>query len=185
VIRFFGDEWRSDYVAGHFCAVIRLFFAILLVFIAVAQSTLASLTQMFGIAPNLVLVTVLVLSTRFGVREGIIWAFGAGIVLDLLALDPLGSNGLALMPVAIIGGLAQRPLLQSGLLLTMLMVLVATVTHFAVTSIIDMFTGGGYSFFVSIQLGLVTALLNTLVVPLFYGLMVLFDRVGVPRVAQA
>jgi rod shape-determining protein MreD len=128
---------------------------------------------------------VLLISTRFGVREGIVWAFSAGIVLDLLALDPLGSNGLAMMPVAIIGGLAQRPLLQSGLLLTMLMVLLATVTHFAAASIIDMFTGGGYSFVVSIQLGLATALLNTLVVPPLYGLVILFDRVGVPRVAQA
>jgi rod shape-determining protein MreD len=185
VIRFLSDEWRSDYAPGHFFTVLRLSFAILLILIAVAQSTLASLTQMFGIAPNVVLVMVLLLSTRFGVREGVAWAFGAGMVLDLLALDALGSNGLALIPVALIGGLAQRPLLQSGLLLSMLMVLVATVAHFVVASVIDMFVGGGYAFLVSIQLGLVTALLNTLVVPPLYGLVILFDRVGVPRVAQA
>jgi rod shape-determining protein MreD len=184
VIRFSGDGWRSIY-AGHFRTVMRLLFAILLILIAIAQSTLFSLTNWFGIAPNIVLVLVLLLSTRFGVREGIVWAFGAGLMLDLLALDPLGSNGLALMAVAIIGGLAKRPMLQSGLLLTMLMVLLATMAHFTVASIVDALTGVGYAFTVSIRLGLVTAFLNTLVVPPLYGLVLLLDRVGVHRVAQA
>jgi rod shape-determining protein MreD len=184
VIRFLVDDWRSI-DTGQYSTVIRLLFAILLIVIAIAQSTILSLTNWFGIAPNIVLVLVLVLSTRYGVREGIVWAFGAGIMLDLLALDPLGSNSLALLPVAIIGGLARRPMLQSGLLLTMLMVLVATIAHFTVASLIDTLTGVGYSFLVSIRLGLVTAFLNALVVPPLYGLVIVLDRVRVPHVAQA
>lgn len=165
--------------------MIRLLLAILLVFVAIAQSTVFTFTSWFGIAPNLVLVVVLLISTRYGVREGLAWAFGAGFMLDLLALDPLGSNALALLPVALIGAVAQRPMLQSGLLLTMLMVLLATVAHFSVASLVDTLAGGGYSFGVSIRLGLVTAFLNTLVVPPFYGLVMLLDRVGVYSVAQA
>ncbi len=165
--------------------MIRLLFALLLITIAIAQSTVLASIGWLGIAPNVVLVLVLVMSTRYGVREGIVWAFGAGLMLDLLALEPLGSNGLALLPVALVGALAQRPMLQSGLLLTMLMVLVATVAHFSVASVIDTLTGGGYSFGISIRLGLVTAFLNSLVVPPLYGLVVLLDRVGVQRVAQA
>jgi rod shape-determining protein MreD len=165
--------------------MIRLLFAALLIFAAIAQSTLFAFSSWFGIAPNLVLVFVLVLSTRYGVREGIIWAFGAGLMLDLLALDPLGSNGLSLLPVAAVGAIAQRPMLQSGLLLTMLMVLLATIAHFSVASIIDTLTGTGYSFMVSLRMGLVTAFLNSLVVPPLYGLVILLDRLGVHSVAQA
>jgi rod shape-determining protein MreD len=163
----------------------RLWFAVLLVLMGTAQSTILSVTNLFGIAPNVVLVLVLLLSRRYGVREGVVWAFGAGIMLDLLALDPLGSNGLALIPVAMIGAVAQRPMLQSGLLLTMLLVLLATLAHFSVASIIDTLIGTGYSFLVSIRLGLITAFLNALVVPPLYGLVVLLDRVGVQGVAQA
>ena len=165
--------------------MIRILFAALLVTVAIAQSTVFMFTSWFGIAPNVVLVLVLVISTRYGVHEGIAWAFGAGLMLDLLALDPLGSNALALLPVALIGALAQRPMLQSGLLLTMLMVLLATLAHFSMASFIDTLTGTGYSFVVSIRLALVTAFLNSLIVPPLYGLVILLDRVGVHRVAQA
>jgi rod shape-determining protein MreD len=113
------------------------------------------------------------------------WAFGAGIMLDLLALDPLGSNALALIVVAIIGALAQRPLLQSGLMLTMLMVVVATLAHFVVAALVDSLAGAGYSFLISVRLGIITALLNVLTVPPLYGAVLLLDRVGVRGVAQA
>ncbi len=165
--------------------MMRFILAFSLIIIATAQATLFTFASWFGIAPNLVLVLVLVISTRFGVREGMIWAFGAGLMLDLLALDPLGSNALALFPVAIIGGLAQRPILQSGLLLTMLMVLLATVAHFSVGSLIDTLSGTGYAVSTSVRLGLITAFLNTLVVPPLYGLVILLDRFGVQSVAQA
>lgn len=163
----------------------RLFFAFLLIVIAGAQSTVFPSAGLLGIAPNLVLVLVLLLSSRYGAREGVVWAFGAGVMLDLIALDPLGSNALALIPVATIGALARRPLLQSGLLFSMLMVLIATITHFAVASIIDAMIGDGYGFLVSIRLGLITAFLNTLTVPPLYAVVGLLDRLGVPRVAQA
>jgi rod shape-determining protein MreD len=169
---------------GDAATVTRLLFAVLLIIIATAQSTVFSLTNLFGIAPNFVLVLILILSSRYGVREGVVWAFGAGLVLDLLALDPLGSNGLAMIPVAVIGSLARRPMLQSGLLLTMLMVLGATLAHFTLASIIDTLSGTGYTVAVSIRLGLVTAFLNTLVVPPIYGLVILLDRFGVQGVAQ-
>jgi rod shape-determining protein MreD len=178
----FGDGrcWQ-----GCLVDVTRALFAVILILIAIAQLTVLSLTHVFGVGPNLVLVMVLVLSTRYGMREGVAWAFGAGLLLDLLALDPLGSNALALMPVAVIGAVAQRPMLQSGLLLTMLMVLAATVAHFSVASIIDTLSGVGYSFVTSIRLGILTAMLNSLVVPPLYGLVIVLDRVGVNRVAQA
>lgn len=163
----------------------RLFFALLLVITAVAQSTVLSVAAFLGLAPNLILVLILVWSSLRGAREGVAWAFGAGLMLDLLALDPLGSNALALIVVAVIGSLAQRPLMQSGLVLTMLMVIVATLAHFVVASFVDALMGAGYSFMISVRLGALTALLNVLTVPPLYGVVLLLDRVGVRGVAQA
>ncbi len=165
--------------------VTRFLFAILLIIVSVAQFTWLSAAGFLGISPNLVLVFVLILAGRYGAREGVVWAFAAGILLDLLALDPLGSNALALIPVALIGSVARRSMLHSGLLMIMLMVIAGTVTHFVVASIIDTLMGSGYSLSVSIRLGLVTAFLNALTVPPLYGLVMLLDRVGVQRVAQA
>lgn len=163
----------------------RLFVGILLIFTAVAQSTVLSLTSLLGIAPNLVLVIILVWSSLRGAREGVIWAFAAGLMLDLLALDPLGSNALALLAVALVGSLARRPLLQSGLMFSMVMVVLATIVHFLIASVIDIAVGAGYSLLISIRLGFLTAFLNMLTVPPIYGLVVLLDHMGVRRVAQA
>jgi rod shape-determining protein MreD len=165
--------------------VTRLYFATLLILIAVAQSTILSTTGILGVSPNLVLVLILVWSSRYGIREGVVWAFSAGLMIDVLALDPLGSNGLALIVVAVIGSFAQRPLLQSGVLVAMLMTIAATVSHFIVASFIDTLTGTGYPVLISIRMGLLTAFLNALTVPIMYGLIVLLDRFGVSRVAQA
>jgi rod shape-determining protein MreD len=173
------------FVQGNSAVVTRLFFAILLVLTAVAQSTVISVTAILGLTPNLVLVLVLVWSSLYGAREGVVWAFFAGIMLDLLALDPLGSNAIALIVVAIIGSLAQRSLLQSGLLLPMLMVIIGTLAHFVVASFLDALSSTGYSFVISVRLGALTAFLNVLTVPPLYGLIVLLDRVGVRGVAQA
>ena len=163
----------------------RLYFALLLILITAAQSTFLSTSGFLGVSPNLVLVLILVWASRYGVREGVVWAFGAGLLLDLMALDPLGSNALALIPVAIIGSFAQRPLLQSGVLVAMMMTVVATVAHFLVASLIDTLTGTGYPVLLSVRMGLLTAFLNALTVPFMYGLVILLDRFGVGRVAQA
>jgi rod shape-determining protein MreD len=172
-------------IQGNLANVTRLYFAVLLVIVAAAQSTLLSTVGVLGVSPNLVLVLVLLWSSRHGLTEGIAWAFGAGIMLDLLALDPLGSNALALLIVALIGSLAQRPLLQSGIVLPMIMVLIATAGSVLVSSLVDMLSGSGYPLMVSLRLGLLTAFLNALVVPPLYGLLVLLDRLGVSSVAPA
>jgi rod shape-determining protein MreD len=170
---------------GDRSTVARLVFALILLVTAVAQSTVLPAINFLGVSPNLVLVLIVIWSNFYGAREGVVWAFFAGVMIDVLAVGALGSTSLALIPVALIGGLARRPLLQSGLVLPMILVVAATLASILVLAIVGAIAGQGYPFLVSVRLGLLTALLNTMMVPPLYLILAFLDRVGVRGVAQA
>jgi cell shape-determining protein MreD len=52
------------------------------------------------VKPNLVLVSVVLVTTTFGFEAGVVWAFVAGLVANLLIPEPLGSIPLALLAVS-------------------------------------------------------------------------------------
>lgn len=163
----------------------RLFFGLALLILALAQTTIMPVINVLEIGPNLVLVLLLLWSARRGAAEGLLWAFPIGIFLDLLALDPLGSNSVSLLPVALIGGLAQRRPLHSGVIIPMVAVLLATLAHQFVVMMLDAVSGARYGLLISLRLGLLTAMLNMAVVPILYLGMLILERVGVVRAARA
>ncbi len=55
-----------------------------------------------GVKPDLVLVAVVLVTTSFGFTQGIVWAFVAGTVANLLSPEPLGSVPLALLAVVVL-----------------------------------------------------------------------------------
>lgn len=107
----------------------RIVFALLLVAAALLQATLIPALAPVGVAPNPVLVLLLVWSGLRGTAEGLAWVFAAGLLLDALALDPLGTNGLALLPVALVAGVARRRFFRSGLVVPMALAALATIAH--------------------------------------------------------
>jgi rod shape-determining protein MreD len=165
--------------------VTRLFFALTLVMVAIAQATILPALNVFGIGPNLCLVLLLVWSGLRGVSEGIVWAFPLGLLFDILSLAPLGSHGLVLLPVAVIGGLAQRRLFHSGIIVMMLLVISATFARQIVASLLPIASGLGFGFAASTRPGLLTALLNMVVVPPIYLVVLVMNRMGVGRAATA
>ncbi len=52
-----------------------------------------------GVKPDIVLVAVVLVTANFGFAQGILWAFVAGTVANLLIPEPLGSVPLALLAV--------------------------------------------------------------------------------------
>ena len=163
----------------------RILFALILWLIATLQATVFPEINILGIGPNIALVAILVWSAETSVVEGLIWAFLLGIYLDVLALDPLGSHALALLPVVVIGGLARRRVLHSGVILPMVLVVGATIAYQLVEGIIGAVAGRSYPLAVTIRLGVLTALLNMLVVPVLYLFTALLDRLGVTHAPQA
>ncbi|MFL5762123.1 MAG: rod shape-determining protein MreD [Thermomicrobiales bacterium] len=146
----------------------RILFGLLLFSAAMIQAVTLPSLHVLGVLPDLVLIILLVWSTLRGTAEGLIWAFAAGILLDLLALDPLGTNGLALLAVVLMAGPARRRLLHSGIVFPMLLVILATMVHAFVLLALRSDTNAGLPVSAVFRLAFLQALLNAVLVPPMY-----------------
>jgi rod shape-determining protein MreD len=81
----------------------------LLLLLALLQSTTVARFKVAGVKPELVLLMVVIGALVYGARPGVLWAFVAGIGLDLFSGGPLGASSLALMASALVAGLGHRP----------------------------------------------------------------------------
>jgi rod shape-determining protein MreD len=160
----------------------RILFAVLLMLTALLQATFFPATGFLGIVPDFALVFLLIRSSTHGVTEGLIWAAGLGLWIDLLVMDPLGTHVLALIVVALIGGATRDKLFRSGAILPILTVLAATMAYSLVLTILSVMAGDAVGGVSAIRLAIMTSLLNALLVPVAYGVLLVFDRWGPRRV---
>ena len=163
----------------------RIIFAILLLLMALVQNTILPMGRIIGITPDLVLVTLLLWSATREPGEGLAWAFGIGVFIDVLTLAPLGSTSLSLLPVALIGWLSRGRFFQSGLLFPLLMTLAATVAHSAALIVLTGLMAllrlnppgsGTIDPLAALQLATLGALLNAIVAPPLYVIVQLINR---------
>ena len=154
----------------------RIVFAIFLALMALLQTTVLPMGRFIGITPDLVLVSLLLWSANREPREGLVWAFGIGIFLDLLTLSPIGSTSLALLPVAVTGWLSRTRFFQSGLLFPLLMTMVATLAHSLALLLLAPLTGNHLNLITVARLAMLGALLNAVVVPPLYLIVQLLER---------
>ncbi len=149
----------------------RIAFALLVVAAALLQATLIPALAPVGVAPNLVLVLLLVWAGLRGTAEGLAWVFAAGLLLDALALDRLGTNGLALLPAALAAGTVRRRFFRSGLVVPMALAAAATLAHGVVLAALRGVDGGVSGVagavppFSVARLLVLQALLNAVLVP--------------------
>jgi rod shape-determining protein MreD len=147
----------------------RAYFGLLLVAAAFAQAAVLPVLLPIETTPNLVLVLIFLWSLRRGVGEAIVWAFGAGILLDLLSLDPLGLNGLALLPTVLLAPLARRRFFQSGLVVPIVVAGIATlISGLLLLALRGAIVGPPLPAPAAIRVVLPQAALNALLVPPFY-----------------
>lgn len=148
----------------------RPIFALLLVVAALVQATVLPALVPFGVMPNLVLVLLLVWVALRGVAEGLIWVLGAGLLLDALAMDAIGTNGLALLPVVLAAGMARRRFFHSGMIVPLLLAVVATICHGLILTLVrSLDAGGGLPPLTGvIRLTFLQSLLNAVLVPPLY-----------------
>lgn len=142
--------------------------AISLIFFAFMQATVFPSSELIGIFPDVTLVIILVWSAMRGVREGLLWAFLVGILLDTLALDPLGGNALALLPVVLLGALSGRAFFQSSLIVPIVACVIATFLHAVVLLLVR--SAGGESIPVAsiLRIIMMQTILNVMIVPPIY-----------------
>lgn len=114
----------------------RLLFGLLVVGAALVQATILPRVNPFSVTPDLVLVLLFLWAVRHGVRESLLWIFFSGLLLDLLTLDPFGTNGLALVVIVLLAGPARHRLFQSRIVVPILLVIVVTIVHGTVLSLL-------------------------------------------------
>lgn len=107
----------------------RLVFGIVLFTMVFAQATIVPALNPLTVSPNVILLLLFIATLFRGVREGLAWLFVAGIVTDVLAMDPLGANGLAMLPAVLLIGPARQPVFRANILIPIALVTVATVMH--------------------------------------------------------
>jgi rod shape-determining protein MreD len=158
----------------------RLFFALLIVSAALIQATILPNLQVIGVLPDLVLVLLLLWSALRGMTEGAVWVFGTGLLLDLLAMDRFGTNGLALFVVALLAGPARRRFFHSGLVFPIALTVVATIAHAMILLLLRSGTGAALPLAAAFRLIVLQAMLNSLIVPPLYLVAGWMDRKVVP-----
>jgi len=154
----------------------RFLFTMALMFVTLLQATFFPAMELLNIIPDFALVLLLVWSSSRGIGEGLLWAFGLGIWIDFLTLDPLGTHVIPLLAVAVIGGITQGRLFRSGLVLPGLAVIGATLAYRLIEIVMKVFNGRSVEVFGEARLALLAALLNVLLVPLVYGCILMMDR---------
>lgn len=161
------DTWSM----GSADAMTRIFLAIVLLLAAVVQATLLPKLVPGIILPNIVLALILVRTARTSVVEGLIWALFAGLTLDVLSLDRIGANVLALVPVVLIGAAAKRPIFTSSVLYPMVLAIGATFANALVLGIVRGVTGDWIApASTLLRLSLLQSLMNAVLVALFWGI---------------
>lgn len=146
----------------------RILFALCLMSAALVQATILPSLDVIEVLPDVTLVLLLVWSALRGAPEGMIWAFGLGMFIDILALDPLGTNGLALLGVALLGGLSRRRFFHNTLIVPLALAVVATIVHALVLLLFRSGEGAGLPISSVFRLIFLQALLNSMCVPPLY-----------------
>lgn len=146
----------------------RALFAALLLFAALSQATFLPNLHLIQVLPDTTLVLLLVWSALHGIPEGLVYAFGLGMFLDILALDPMGTNALALLGVALVGGLSRRRFFHSNLVFPLLLSVVATMIHALVLLLLRSSDGAGLPFATVFRFIFLQSLLNAMLVPPLY-----------------
>jgi rod shape-determining protein MreD len=160
----------------------RPIFGLMLVFAALLQTALLPRWQLLAVTPGVVVVLLLGWSAYRGVPEGLAWVFAAGFLLDILGLDRLGANALALLPVALIGGLSRGRFFHSALVFPMVLAMAATFLYVGTLLGLRGILGeGGDPIQVVGRVTLLQALLNALMVPPIFGILGWLQRMEPER----
>ncbi len=101
----------------------------LLLVIAVLQTTAMPLFSLWGVRPELLLLVIASWSVLAGMDSGLVWALGGGLMLDALSGGPFGAATIALTIASVIVSLAEVNLQRDSIWLPLITGLLATVLY--------------------------------------------------------
>lgn len=145
---------------------------LLLISVALIQSTVMPHLTLWGVKPDLMLLVVISWSLLRGAREGIVWGFIGGFCLDLFSGTPFGLSALALLIASFFSGFGEATVFRTHVILPLATVLLASLIYNFIFLLVLRTLGWSVVWLDSfIRLALPASLLNVLLTPLVYPAM--------------
>jgi rod shape-determining protein MreD len=145
---------------------------LLLISVALIQSTVMPHLTLWGVKPDLMLLVVISWSLLRGAREGIVWGFIGGLCLDLFSGAPFGLSALALLIVSFFSGLGEATVFRTHVILPLATVFFASLIHDLIFLLVLRTLGWSVAWLDSFtRFVLPASLLNVLLIPLIYPAM--------------
>jgi len=112
-------------------ARIYLAFPVML-FLLLVQVTVSPNFELYGVTPQLLFLITIVWALYYGLRQGLIWAFVGGILIDLFSAGPMGASSLALMAAVMVIISIQRLFPENRILVPLVLGAVASLVFWIV-----------------------------------------------------
>jgi rod shape-determining protein MreD len=152
--------------------------------IAVLQATLVPMLPTGEAKPDLMLLVVVAWGIVQGGDEAVIWGLAGGLFLDLLSGVPFGVQTLALGAIGLLADLLETNFFRSNILLPLAAIFVATLLYHMLIGATLQTLGYPISW-EPFLLGVVlpTAGLNTVLMPIVYGILRRVEHEAHPRLS--
>jgi rod shape-determining protein MreD len=148
--------------------------------LAVLQAAVLPHFPVVGVIPQLSFLVALSWGILRGPNEGAVWAFVAGLALDLFSAGPLGATALAFMGAVLAASGIARVLPENRLVMPLLLALVATPIYLLTYQLFLQLLGRGAGGSMPTTLVTLSLLHGGLFVP-FHWLMLSVQRLIRPR----
>ena len=152
----------------------------LLATVAILQTTLVPSLAIWGVFANLPLLFVVSWGLLRGPREGALWGFIAGLMVDLLSGAPFGAATVSLIVVGFLAGLGETTVFRARIALPMIVMFLATIVYELLFLLIVQISGQWVAWLDSVfRLVIPSAILNAVLTPIvFLAMSWLYARFG-------
>jgi rod shape-determining protein MreD len=144
---------------------------LLLLAIAVLQTTLLPALSVFGVTPDAMLVVVVCCGLLRGSLDGMMWGFWGGLAIGLLSGAPLGVHALVLMVIGYLAGIGERSPFRAELLVPTAAIAAATAFYMVGVAVLLRLSGWPLTLSVSLlHLMVLAILVNAMLMLVCYWL---------------
>ncbi len=152
----------------------------LLAIVAILQTTLVPSLAIWSVFANLPLLVVVSWGLLRGPREGALWGFIAGLMVDLLSGAPFGAATVSLIVVGFLAGLGETTVFRARIALPMIVMFLATIVYELLFLLIVSISGQWVAWLDSVfRLVIPSAILNAVLTPIvFLTMSWLYARFG-------
>lgn len=149
----------------------NIFFVLLFIALVVLQSTIIHRLAVYGVKPDLMLISIVAFALLGGPREGALAGFWAGCIQDLLFAKVFGFNILAKTVTGYLMGFTQKRFFKDNILVLIFTLFLGNLLHDVLSLLLFNVLGANYSLTTSFEkLILPLSLYNTVLAPFIYYL---------------